>query len=232
MSSESERLTGPKCIGVILDGNRRYAKEHGLPPLEGHRRGFEKVKDIARWAKERGVQEIIFYAFSTENWNRAPEEVAYLMDLFESYAKSWSDELLQDNVRVRFIGERNRLRLSLQKELTAAEEKTKDGTEGTIVIALSYGGRAEILAGIQKLIDEGVTEVHEEIFSKTLWSADISDPDLIIRTSGEQRLSNFLTWQSVYSELYFTDTKLPALTKDEFNEIIDAYLLRERRHGT
>lgn len=221
----------PTSIGIILDGNRRWAKERGLPSVEGHRKGSEKVQEILTWAHDAGIKEVILYAFSTENWKRSPEEVAYLMSLFEEVCDAWTTEVKKRNGRVRIIGERARLPQSLQKKIETLEKETQEGTEGTLWLALSYGGRAEILAGVQALLDAKATTVNEESFGKTLWSAGMTAPDLIIRTSGEKRLSNFLTWQGVYSELFFTDTKLPDLSKEEFMSILNEYAERERRHG-
>lgn len=221
----------PKSIGLILDGNRRWAREHNLPQLEGHRRGMEKVKEVLTWAREAGVREVVVYAFSTENWNRTEDEVSYLMNLFDEFCDRWSDDVKKQNAKLVFIGERERFSPELQAKMRAAEEKTKDGTEGTLAIGLSYGGRSEILAAVNTLLSEGVTSVDEASFREVMWTKDLLDPDLIIRTGGEQRLSNFLTWQSTYSELFFTDTKLPALEKEEFLHILEEFAERERRHG-
>lgn len=221
----------PTCVGFILDGNRRWAKEQGLPTLEGHRKGIGKVKEILEWAHEEGILHVVVYAFSTENWNRSSEEVSYLMDLFEEFCDSWSLEVKKLGGRIRFIGERERFRNSLQEKMARAEERTEDGAKGTLWIALSYGGRAEIIAGVRKLLASAKTEITEESFRSCLWASEMPDPDLIIRTGGEQRLSNFLTWESVYSELHFTHTKLPAFTKEEFLSILTEYSNRERRHG-
>jgi undecaprenyl diphosphate synthase len=218
-------------IGIILDGNRRWAKEHEATSLEGHKKGSERVKDIISWAHEAGVKEVVLYAFSTENWNRPPEEVTYLMKLFEETCDEWAEEMKKRNGRVRFIGERSRLSASLKDKMDKAEQETQEGTQGTLWVALSYGGRSEIIAGVNQLLKSGVSSVDENDFAKTLWSSDMANPDLIIRTGGEKRLSNFLTWQSVYSELFFTDTKLPDFTKEEFVSILSAYSERERRHG-
>lgn len=214
-----------------MDGNRRWAKEQGLPSLEGHRRGLDKVKDLVSWVQEAGIKELILYAFSTENWNRSPEEVNYLMNLFEMTFGKDVDDIVQKGVRVKFIGQRERLPVSLQKKMDEVEGRTKEGSKGTLIIALSYGGRAEILAGVNTLLAQKVEEVDEASFRKTLWGGEFSDPNLIIRTGGDKRLSNFLTWQSVYSELFFTDTKWPAFEKAEFDSILAEYSLREQRRG-
>jgi len=214
-----------------MDGNRRFAKEQGLPSLEGHRRGLDKVKDLVSWVQEAGIKELILYAFSTENWNRSPEEVNYLMNLFEMTFGKDVDDIVQKGVRVKFIGQRERLPVSLQKKMDEVEGRTKEGSKGTLIIALSYGGRAEIVAGVNSLLAQNVTEVDEASFRQALWGGEFSDPNLIIRTGGDKRLSNFLTWQSVYSELFFTDTKWPAFEKSEFDSILVEYALREQRRG-
>ncbi|MCI0597637.1 polyprenyl diphosphate synthase [Candidatus Parcubacteria bacterium] len=221
----------PHSIGLILDGNRRWAREQGLPVVEGHVHGSEKVKEFLRWAHDAGVKEVILYAFSTENWNRAPEEVEKLLGLFVTALDEFADEAVKINAEVRFIGERERFSIELQDKMVAVEARTKGGTEGTLAVALSYGGRAEILAAVNTLLASGAQSVDENRFKEAMWSAGLADPDLIIRTGGEKRLSNFLPWQSVYSELFFTDTKLPAFTKEEFDAILKDYAERERRHG-
>ncbi len=221
----------PTSIGLILDGNRRWAKEQGIPSFEGHRRGYEKVKDLVDWAQEAGIKEVIVYAFSTENWNRSEEEVSYLMKLLEGAFDDWLKEIQEKGIRVRFIGERERVAPHIVARMSDMEEKTKDATNGVLAIALSYGGRDEILDAVNTLLAEGRDQVTAEELSEKMWSAGLADPDLIIRTSGEQRLSNFLTWQSAYSELFFTKTKWPAFSKEEFNSILGEYAERERRHG-
>lgn len=222
----------PKAIGVILDGNRRWAKEQGLEPFEGHREGSERVKDLVRWAREVGISTVYIYAFSTENWNRAEEEVSYLMKLMAKFfSEGIVTEIEKEDGRVVFLGDRSRIPQALVQEMERAEERTRSGKGGTLAVCLSYGGRAEIIAATNKLIREGKEIAGEEDFSRALWSAGLPDPDLIIRTSGEQRLSGFLTWQSVYSELFFTDTKWPAFTKEEFLSILEEYATRERRKG-
>lgn len=221
----------PTSIGIILDGNRRWAKEHDVASLEGHKRGSETVKNIISWAHDAGVKEVVLYAFSTENWNRSPEEISYLMQMFEGACDEWTVEMKKRNAQVRFIGERSRLSASLREKMEETERETQNGTNGILWIAISYGGRAEILAGVNQLLKSGADTVSEEEFSKILWSSGMTSPDLIIRTGGEKRLSNFLTWQSVYSELFFTDTKLPDLSKEEFLSILQEYTERERRHG-
>lgn len=221
----------PQSVGIIMDGNRRWAKEKGLPTLEGHRIGLEKIRDLAAWAQEAGIKEIVLYAFSTENWNRSKEEVEYLMDLFEIFFRKWMHELIEKNMRIRFIGDPSRASEKIQNVIREVEERTKDGMAGILTVAFSYGGRAEILSAVNSLLIQDREVITEAELEGALWSAGLADPDIIIRTGGEKRLSNFLTWQSVYSELFFVDTYWPAFSKEEFITILEEYSARERRRG-
>lgn len=223
--------TVPQCIAIIMDGNRRYAKERGLPSFEGHRAGYEKIRQVMDWAREWGVANVIVFAFSTENWNRAQEEVGYLMKLFRTMISEVVKDALRDGVRLRFIGQRGRFEDDMQRSMDEAEKKTAHFTRQTLAIALSYGGRAEIVDAVRRIPLDEIATMTEEKFASYLWTHDIPDPDIIIRASGEQRLSGFLTWQSVYSELFFTKTYWPAFTREEFDAIIDEYSHRERRLG-
>ena len=220
----------PKAVAVIMDGNRRWAKEQGLPTLAGHEAGAQKMQELLTWAREAGVQEVTVYAFSTENWNRSEEEVQGLMKLAERFLTESGKKFEDAKVRIRFIGERERFSAAFQENMTMLEERTKDG-DITLVLALSYGGRSEIVEAVNQLLAEGKGNVSEEEFSQVLWTKGLLDPDILIRTGGEQRLSGFLPWQSVYSELFFTDTKWPDFSKQEFSQILDAYKVRERRRG-
>lgn len=229
---ERERNSAiPECIGVIMDGNRRWAKEKGLPTLEGHRQGFNKFKEVGVWAKEAGIKHLIFYAFSTENWNRSEEEVSYLLDLFTDAIGREAERLKEENARMLFIGELNRFPEALQELMEQVARDSANNTGITVTIALSYGGRAEITHAINGLLAEGRGSITEEEFSRCLWTKDIPDPDIIIRTGGEKRLSNFLPYQSVYSELFFSDTYWPDFSKEEFLGILDEFSRRERRRG-
>ena len=228
----TEEKKVPACVGIIMDGNRRWAKERGLPTFEGHRVGLTNVKEIVRHAIiDCGVGTVILYAFSTENWNRSKEEVEYLMSLFSWAFENEFAELNKDGIRFRFIGQIDRLSENLQRIAREAEEKTANNKRGTLAVAISYGGRPEILAAVNRLLADKATAVDEASLRKAMWSADLPDPDIIIRTSGEQRLSNFLTWQSVYSELFFTNTYWPAFSKEEFDSVLAEYAERERRRG-
>lgn len=207
-------------VGIIIDGNRRWAKENNLPALEGHRKGLENVKEIVKSAKGTDVGTIIVYGFSTENWNRKEEEVSYLMDLFALFLKNEINELDEENIKLSIIGQKERLSSKIQKLIKEAEEKTKDNTGTTLAIGISYGGRTDILQAAEK------GDIEEN-----LWTKDLQDPDIIIRTGGEKRLSGFLTWESVYSELFFVDTCWPAFTKEDFLAILEEFKGRERRRG-
>lgn len=229
--STSPMSNGPAAVGIIMDGNRRWAKERGLPTLEGHRRGYLKLRELLAWSKEAGVEEVTVYAFSTENWKRTEEEVGYLMKLFEEACSGILDEFIQNGGKLRFIGDRSRFSEPLRSLMQDAEDRSREGKNGTLVVALSYGGRPEILAGVNAALTAGKQEVSEEEFGSLLWTTGLRDPDLIIRTGGDQRLSNFLTWSSVYSELFFVDTYWPDFSKEEFDSILTEYASRERRRG-
>lgn len=230
-STSSMDSSVPRSLGFIMDGNRRWARAQGLPTLKGHEAGARKVTEAARWAFATGIAEVTVYAFSTENWNRAEEEVSYLMALFERYFVESAAQLADDGICVRFIGDRSRASARVQDAMRHVEERTEKGRAGTLCFAFSYGGRPEILAAVNRLIREGAQDVDERTFAQALWSAGMTDPDLIIRTGGERRLSNFLTWQSAYSELFFTDTPWPDFSEGEFQTILADYAARERRHG-
>lgn len=231
MNKEQKEKKIPKCIGIIMDGNRRWAKEEGIAIFDGYKIGYEKMKEVIKWAKEAEVKNLIFFAFSTENWNRPKKEIMYLMDLFENALVNELDEVKKENIRMKFIGQKECFSDKLQGMMEKVEEDTKNNTEGTIVLATSYGGRPEILYAVNKAIAQGKKNITEEEFSKMLWTEDMPDPDIIIRTSGEKRLSGFLPWQGVYSELFFIDTHWPAFSKEEFLTILDEYSNRERRRG-
>lgn len=221
----------PQSIGIIMDGNRRWAKAKGLPTFEGHRVGYEKLREVVRWCKEHGVRYLTVYAFSTENWNRSVEEVGYLMNLFRTVIGKMVKEAQDEDARLVFLGERDRLDEDIRIAIEDAEKVTRSGSSFTLGIALSYGGRAEILDAIHRIPSEKLKTINEEELSALLWTKEIPDPDLLIRTSGEERLSNFLPWQSVYSELFFTKTLWPDFTREEFDRILAEYAERDRRRG-
>jgi undecaprenyl diphosphate synthase len=221
----------PESIGIIMDGNRRFAKEQGLPSLEGHRRGYEKLVEVLGWCRESGVKELIVFAFSTENWQRAEEEVGYLMNLFRTMIANVVADAKQNDTRLIFLGERVRFAPDIRAAIERAEEETKGGRGFTFGIALSYGGRTEIMDAIRRIPPEKLATLTEEEFSGYLWTKEMRDPDLILRTSGEERLSGFLPWQGVYSELFFTPTYWPAFSRTEFDAMLETYTNRQRRFG-
>lgn len=223
----------PVHVGIIMDGNGRWARMRGFPRAEGHRRGAERAKEIIRESNELGIGYLTLYAFSAENWRRPADEVSMLMKLLEIYLRREIEELIGLNVRFRAVGETWRLPEGIQALIKDAEERSSGNTAMTLVAALSYGGRSEILRAVKKAVYSGMDpeELTEETFSALLDTADIPPPDLIIRTSGEIRMSNFLLWQSAYSELYFTNTLWPDFTKEEFRAAIEDYGMRERRFG-
>ena len=231
MTSESIQKA-PQCVGVIMDGNRRFAREHGLPQIEGHKLGYQKVKEVMSWCQDAGIKYLVLYGFSTENWNRAPEEVSYLTDLVKTLIFTEAEELQKEHIAIRFIGDIDRFGQEMADKARDIEAHNPTEPTGTLVLALSYGGRLEILTAVNDLILKGATTpISEEIFAQHLWTAGIPDPDIIIRVGGEKRLSNFLTWQSIYSELFFSGTLWPAFTREEFLTILDEYGNRERRMG-
>ena len=241
---------GLQHLAVIMDGNGRWAKKHHLPRLAGHRAGAESLDRTMHWCKEAGISYLTVYAFSTENWKRSKGEVAGLMKLLSHFIKVKEKELIKNGIAFRVIGRREDLSPKLQKEIAALEEKTKGG-DFTLVVALSYGGRDEIVRAAAKLVakgrlgsdrvglgsaiesgvGEGSDRVDEEAFASCLDTAGIPDPDLIVRTSGELRLSNFLLWQAAYAEFYFTDVLWPDFDKAEFDKAIASFSKRERRMG-
>ncbi len=222
------------CIGIIMDGNRRWAKEHKLLTLEGHRRGMDNVEPIVLAARDFGIQHIVVYAFSTENWNRSTREVSYLINLFEEMLPAYLTRLVKEGVRIRFVGQRERFSSKLQSVMQHAERNTSIEQKITLWICLSYGGRADIVQAAQSLAAED-EEITEESLNHHLWTTNFSgsmpDPDLIIRTGGEHRLSNFLLWQGAYSELFFPQQYWPAFTKEHLKEILKDFARRERRMG-
>jgi len=231
MADKSE-TNAPNCVGFIMDGNRRWARGRGESTLEGHRKGFETLKEVLGWVRDADIKNAAVYALSTENWNRSEEEVSYLLDLFRDVITNEFDELLKENTRVLFAGDRTRFPEDLQKLMLDAEARSAGQTPYTLVICVSYGGRAEIVNATNKLLAKSADiPITEEQFARELWVKDVPDPDLIVRTGGVKRLSGFLSWQSVYSELFFTDTLWPEFSKEEFQSILDEYSARERRYG-
>lgn len=214
-----------------MDGNRRWARERNYTTLEGHTRGYQKAKEMATWCREAGVTHLYLYAFSNENWNRSPEEVSYLTELFKSIFTNEADEFRAENGALKFIGDLARFGPAFEREAKALEATNPQDPSLTVVIALSYGGRQEIVRAVNTLLNEDKKNVSEEEFSAHLYTSGMPDPDLILRTSGEERLSGFLPWQATYSELYFIEKHWPDFEKQDFDAMLNEFAARERRHG-
>lgn len=227
----------PEHVALILDGNGRWAKKRGLPRQMGHKAGCETLERIVEAGAQMGIKYLTVYGFSTENWSRPEDEVGALMQLFRTYAKRLLDVAGEHGVRVRMIGERNRFAPDLVEAINRLESETKDNTNMTFVIAVNYGGRDEITRAVRKVMRDcrdgriAPEEMTEQVFASYLDTAGIPDPDLLIRTSGELRLSNYLLWQLAYTELYVTDCLWPDFTREELTEAIRHYNRRERRFG-
>lgn len=230
MSNKENTASLVQCVGFIMDGNRRYAKEYGQTEIAGHTAGKEKFLEVVDWIKDLKIPHAVFYAFSTENWQRDKTEVEHLMFLFRELLLQLKKESVDRQVNVRIIGRKEDLPADIQKSIQELEAEKIDKYVTTIWVALSYGGRAELVSAINRAIRVG-KEITEKDLEEFLWTKGMEDPDIIIRTSGEKRLSNFLPWQSVYSELFFTPTYWPAFTKEEFMSILEEYANRERRIG-
>ena len=236
MTAYTARTTGaPRHIAMIMDGNGRWAKARGKARLAGHRAGAETLDRVMHYCRDAGVEYLTVYAFSTENWKRSKEEVTGLMRLLASFIKSKEKTLVKEGVRFRVIGRRSDLSPKLQRAISGLEEKTSGG-RFTLVVALSYGGRDEIARAAARLAAEGPVRTDdpaelERRFAGCLDTAGIPDPDLIVRTSGELRLSNFLLWQAAYAEFYFTDVLWPDFDRAEFDKALESFSHRERRMG-
>jgi undecaprenyl diphosphate synthase len=227
----------PRHVAIIMDGNGRWAHDRGLPRIEGHRRGAESVREIVRVSGELGVEYLTLYAFSIENWNRPKPEVSALMRLLEFYLKQEIAELDKSNVRLAAIGRVHELPASAQKQLEKSIAALKKNTGLTLVLALSYGGRAEIVDAVRSICGEvkdgrlSAEDVDEKVISQHLYTRSIPDPDLLIRTSGEMRVSNFLLWQISYAEMYVTETLWPDFRKVAYLKALEDYSGRNRRFG-
>ena len=222
---ESEIL--PKHLGFIVDGNRRWARERGLPTLEGHRRGIDLVADIAEECHKKGVKIASFYIFSTENWNRSKEEVDYLMDLVEKCLKKFIKKCLKNDTRIAILGTRERLSDKLKVIVEEAEEKTKECKENILALCFNYGGKQEIVDAVNKIDGEVTIDKIEE----NLYHPEVPPVDMVVRTSGEQRISGFMLWRMAYSEMLFLDKKWPDMTKEDVGEILNEFARRNRRFG-
>ncbi|MBU0278283.1 isoprenyl transferase [Gemella sp. zg-1178] len=227
----------PKHVAIIMDGNGRWAKKRNLPRIKGHYEGMQTVKKITKYASNLGIEYLTLYAFSTENWSRPKQEVNYLMGLPEKMFSSFMPELMENNVQVRVIGNVADLPDSAKNAINKAIEETKSNTGLKLIFALNYGSKLEILNAVKDIVNDykndviSLDKISEEIFSNYLSTKDFPNPDLLIRTSGEQRISNFLLWQIAYSEFIFTKVAWPDFTEEEFYKSLQEYQARDRRFG-
>ena len=234
---EFSRENMPKHIGIIMDGNRRWAKEQGKPVSFGHKEGAKTLEKIVRYANKIGLEYITVYAFSTENWKRAEEEVKALMMLLQNYLDEYAKRADTENIRVRILGDISALAEGMQKSIKKCMERTKNNTGVTFNIALNYGGRDEIIKAIKEIANQvqkneiQIADIDEELVSSNLYTKGMPEPDLIIRTSGEKRLSGFLTWQSVYSEILVINKNWPDFEEEDLEEAIVEYQKRTRKFG-
>ena len=228
---------GPRHIAIIMDGNGRWASGRGLPPSAGHKAGVERIRDLVSACKERGVEALTLFAFSSENWQRPPKEVELLMSLFHSYLRKEAKRMREEGVRLRVIGRRDRFSARLQRAIAEAEDITRDGERGNLVIAADYGGQWDIAQAARTMAEEvaagrrSADSITEESLAGYMQLADLPPVDLLIRSSGEQRISNFILWQAAYSEFYFTDTLWPDFGERELDAAIEAFHTRDRRFG-
>ncbi|MBO4864957.1 MAG: isoprenyl transferase [Ruminococcus sp.] len=236
ISCLGDNIIPPAHVGVIMDGNGRWAKKRGLPRKFGHREGAKNFRSITKHAKAVGIDYITFYAFSTENWKRPKDEVDAIMDLFEKYLDEVED-FIEENIRIRFIGDRSQLKPSLQAKMRHTEETSKDFDAMTLVLAINYGGRDEICHSVRTLAEQvkrGELEpqdITEDMIERNLYTEEIPPLDLVIRPSGEQRLSNFMIWQAAYAEFYYTNILWPDFRINDFDKAILDFCERNRRFG-
>jgi undecaprenyl diphosphate synthase len=227
----------PQHVAVIMDGNGRWAKSRGLPRIMGHQRGVDALKDLLRCCRDWGIPALTAYAFSTENWGRPLEEVEFLMTLFERVLRRELEEMMQENVKIRFIGNLSALPESLRREIYKSQAETSKNSGIQFTVATNYGGRQEILQACQAIarqVQQGLISpeaIDESLFEKYLYTAGIPNPDLLIRSSGEMRISNFLLWQMAYAEIYVTDTLWPDFDRVQFHHALQDYQGRHRRFG-
>ncbi len=227
----------PHHVAVIMDGNGRWAKHQGLPRIKGHQKGVDVLKDLLRCCQDWGISALTAYAFSTENWKRPQFEVDFLMGLFERVLQRELAEMIAENVRIRFVGNLDTLPQSLQDEISRSMDSTKDNSTIEFTVATNYGGQQEIVQATRSIaqkVKEGILEpedIDEKLFENHLYTAGLVPPDLLIRTSGEMRLSNFLLWQMAYAEIYVTKTLWPDFDRREFHKALSSYQQRERRFG-
>lgn len=233
----TQSFATPQHIAIIMDGNGRWAQSRGLPRLAGHKQGAETVENIVRLAAEKGVRYLTLFAFSTDNWKRSEEEVSGLMGLLRVYLRSKTADMHKNNVKLKVIGDRSRLSDDIVSSIQSAEELTAQNTGITVIVALSYGGKWDIVQAVQSLVAQAesgslkASDVTEAMLESALSTKDIPDPDLIIRTSGEQRISNFLLWQGAYAEYFFTECHWPEFDEVIFEQALASFQKRDRRYG-
>ena len=230
---EEQRDDQARAVAIIMDGNGRWAERQGLPVAEGHRAGTKALRRTVEAAIDLGLETLVVYAFSTENWSRPAGEVDSLMDIFGETIERELPDLVRQGVRTRFIGRRDRASAGLQEQMARLEEQTAGNDRLNLWVALDYGGRAEIVEAARRLAESGIepSEIDENVLRANLYAPELPDPDLLIRTSGELRISNFLLWQLAYSELAFVDTLWPDFGHDELEQALAAYAQRRRRFG-
>ena len=234
MAEQADPSLVPQHVGIIMDGNRRWAREHGLPVIEGHRHGISTLRKIVRSAGKHGIRYISAYVFSTENWQRDRDEVKQLMKLFMWGLKHEVAELHREGIRLRVIGSKLRLTHAMAKAIHEAEQLTKENDRGTLLSCLDYGGQQEIVDAVKRIAALGYTpeDITPELINKFLYAPDVPPVDLVIRTSGEQRISNFLLWESAYSELLFDKTNWPDFDEERLQAALAEYSNRRRRFGS
>ncbi len=234
-AASNQRL--PAHIAIIMDGNGRWAKAQGLPRTAGHKKGAESLRRVMDACRSAGIRYLTVYAFSSENWKRPADEINDLMQLLQHYLRQEMQTLHENNVRLRFIGDLSQLDSTIREQVDDAVQQTAKNSAFNLTIALSYGGRQEILRAIQKLVADvesgkrKAKDLSEQVFTEALDTAGLPEPDLLIRTGGEQRISNFLLWQSAYTEFYFTDALWPDFDAKHFTQALEDYATRERRYG-
>lgn len=237
MESKSSSAKLPLHVGIIMDGNRRWAKNHGLPVSAGHSSGAKVFENTAKYANSLGLKHLTVYAFSTENWKRSKTEISALMFLFKKYLKKSMKEFSNENIKVRFLGDISSFSKDIQDLVKTIEFETKDRTGLNLNIAMNYGGRKEIVNAAKNIFEKilkkeiSINDVTEDIFQNNLYTQNQPEIDLVIRTAGEKRLSNFMLWQSAYAEFYSTEVLWPDFSKEEFNKAINEYFLRTRKFG-
>lgn len=230
----SETTVLPVHVGIILDGNRRWARTQGLPVIQGHRKGMDVLKDVSLHAFEQGIRYFSAYVFSTENWQRAEEEVTYLMDLTIKAVERYLDEFNQKNVRIVILGRREGISKKVLEAIDRAEQKTEGNTGGTLALCFNYGGKEELVDAVRQIIEESIDakEVNAQTIAARIYKPDVPEVDLLVRTSGEYRTSGFMLYRAAYAELKFIDKYWPDFTIEDFETALNDYAERERRFGT